>query len=164
MPRQQHDKRYPHPLTAVFNALIQVLGKRRWGAPLELDNREAPLTAGHRYLYRGDSVLRRGRVLEVLRPVSLTLYETLYDPPCRVRLQLRWRLYPLDAGSLLRLLLTYQLNGAATLRHRHWQERLQSHCARMLDFVGAELESPRRTITGRLEPDFGKRDLPHEED
>ena len=136
MPRQQHEARYAHSMTAVFAALNRVLAKRRWG---ELGDPEAQPKVGCRYARQSKSVLRRGRVLEVIRPVTFTLYETLYDPPCRVRLQLRWRIHPLDEGSLLHLVLGYQLNGAAALRQRHWNDRLHAHCLRMLKFVGAEL-------------------------
>jgi len=109
---------------------------------------------GCRYARQRKSVLRRGRVLEIIRPVSLTLYETLHDPPCRVRLQLRWRLYSMEAGSLLHLALRYELNGAASLRQGHWHARLQAHCARMLEGVAADLAHAaqvpaRRTHAGR---------------
>jgi hypothetical protein len=53
---------------------------------------------------------------------------------------LRWRLHPIETGSLLHLTLSYQLNGAASLRQRHWHERLQAHCLRMLQFVATDLE------------------------
>src|SRR5690606_20974403 len=78
------------------------------------------------------TVLRRGRVVEVLRPVGLTLQESLLDPPCCVRLRLRWRLEPLEEGSLARLDARYTLNGAATLRARHWRARIEQHCERLL--------------------------------
>lgn len=123
----------------VFLALNRVLGKRRWGMLDRLAPEDAQPKAGCRYARHSRSVLRSGRVLEVIRPVSLTLYETLYDPPCRVRLQMRWRLHPIESGSLLHLTLTYQLNNAASLRQRHWQARLHGHCVRMLGFVAAEL-------------------------
>ena len=103
---------------AVFAALNRVLGKHRWAVTGHGDEADALPKAGCRYARTRKSVLRRGRVLEIIRPVSLTLYETLYDPPCRVRLQLRWRIHSLDTGSLLHLVLSYQLNGAAALRAR----------------------------------------------
>jgi hypothetical protein len=49
-----------------------------------------------------------------------------------VKLRLHWRLEPLDAGSCVLLEVRYSLNGAASLRRRHWNERLHAHCARML--------------------------------
>ena len=61
-------------------------------------------------------VLRRGKVLAVLRPVSITLQETLLDPPCCVTLRLHWRLEPTDDGACVLLDARYSLNGAATLR------------------------------------------------
>jgi hypothetical protein len=128
----------------VFSALNRVLAKYRWGTAADLGTEPPQPKVGCRYERQSRSVLRRGRVLEVIRPVSLTLYETLHDPPCRVRLQLRWRIHPIESGSLLRLSLRYQLNGAATLRQKHWSSRLHAHCARMLGFVAADLESAAR--------------------
>jgi hypothetical protein len=128
----------------VFLALNRVLAKRRWGALDRLGGEDLQPKPGCRYARHSRSVLRRGRVLEVIRPVSLTLYETLYDPPCRVRLQLRWRLHPIETGSLLHLTLSFQLNSAASLRQRHWQTRLHAHCVRTLQFVRVELDRAAR--------------------
>lgn len=140
MSRQRHEARYSRPMLEVFVALNKVLARHRWGTG-EPGEEQCQPRIGCRYERQSRSVLRRGRVLEIIRPVSLTLYETLHDPPCRVRLQLRWRLHPLESGSLLRLVLRYQLNGAATLRQRHWHGRLHAHCERMLGFVAAELKN-----------------------
>jgi hypothetical protein len=139
VPKQRHEARFGEPITDVFNVLVRVLAHRRWGlgAP---DSPDPLPKVGCRYARQSKSVLRRGRVLEVIRPVSLTLCETLHDPPCRVRLKLRWHVYPIEAGSLLRLNLRYELNGAATLRARHWKGRLEAHCARMLHWVAHYLE------------------------
>jgi hypothetical protein len=139
MPRQDHEARYRDSLHAVFMALNRVLGKHRWAVTGQIDDANALPKAGCRYARNRKSVLRRGRVLEIIRPVSLTLHEILYDPPCRVRLQLRFRVHSLAAESQLHLVLSYQLNGAASMRSRHWHRRLHEHCARMLRFVSAEL-------------------------
>jgi hypothetical protein len=144
MPRQDHEARYPDSLQAVFMALNRVLGKHRWAVTGQVDGDDALPKAGCRYARKRGSVLRRGRVLEIIRPVSLTLHETLYDPPCRVRLQLRFRVHSLAAESQLHLVLNYQLNGAASIRGRHWHGRLHEHCARMLRFVSAELARSRQ--------------------
>jgi hypothetical protein len=144
--RQRHEARYSRPMLEVFAALNKVLAKHRWGSG-DPGEEQYQARIGCRYERQSRSVLRRGRVLEVIRPLSLTLYETLHDPPCRVRLQLRWRLHPLESGSLLRLVLRYQLNGAATLRQRHWDGRLHAHCERVLSFVAAELQVAEATAT-----------------
>lgn len=141
MPRQRHEALYMYSMVEVFSALNRVLARHRWGTAADLGTEPLQPKAGSRYERQSRSVLRRGRVLEVIRPVSLTLYETLHDPPCRVRLQLRWRIHPVESGSLLRLSLRYQLNGAATLRQKHWSSRLDAHCRRMLEFVATELEN-----------------------
>jgi hypothetical protein len=144
MPRQDHEARYPDSMHAVFLALNRVLGKHRWAVTGQHDDALALPTAGCRYARNRKSVLRRGRVLEIIRPVSLTLHETLYDPPCRVRMQLRFRVHSLATESLLHLVLSYQLNGAASIRSRHWHGRLHEHCERMLRFVSTELARSRQ--------------------
>lgn len=140
MPRQAHQARFAAPLDAVFSALLKSLAKRRWAEGTADDPERLAPRVGMRYVNERGSVLRRGRVLECLRPVSLTLYETLFDRPCRVRLKLRWRLEPGETDSLLRLEARYDLNGAATLRHRHWRRQIAAHSIRMLGFVSRELE------------------------
>lgn len=139
MPRQRHDSEFDDSINRVFSALVAVLAKRRWADGLELDDAVPIPKVGCRYVNQRDKVLRRGRVIECLRPVSLTLYETLFDPPCRVRLQLRWRVEPVEAGTLLRLDVRYQLNGAAAFRRRHWNGQIHAHCARMMAAVQSRL-------------------------
>jgi hypothetical protein len=157
MPRQDHEARYPDSMHAVFAALNRVLGKHRWAVTGQHGEPDVLPKAGCRYARTRKSVLRRGRVLEVIRPVSLTLYETLYDPPCRVRLQLRWRVHSLCSESLLHLALSYQLNGAAAIRSRHWHVRLDEHCARMLKFVAVELARSRQAaVTCAASRDSGR--------
>lgn len=148
MPRQAHQVRFAAPLDAVFSALLTSLAKRRWAEGHGEDSERIAPRVGVRYVNERGSVLRRGRVLECLRPVSVTLYETLFDPPCRVRLKLRWRLEPGEDDSLLRLEARYDLNGAATLRHRHWRRQIAEHCGRMLNFVEREVERPPRQGEG----------------
>jgi hypothetical protein len=131
--KQRHDARFAAPLAQVFAALVEAAARGRWANPL------APLDAAPRagldYAQQRGKVLRRGRVLECLRPLSLKLDETLLDPPCCVRLKLHWRLEPLDSGSHLLLDARYTLNGAATLRRKHWGERIHGHCARMHEAI-----------------------------
>lgn len=148
MPRQAHRARFAAPLDPVFSALLVALAKRRWAEGRPIDVAGTAPRVGTRYVNERGSVLRRGRVLECLRPVSLTLYETLFDIPCRVRLKLRWRLEPGDADCLLRLEALYDLNGAATLRHRHWRRQIGEHCGRMLAFVRRELHAAPRQGDG----------------
>lgn len=137
MPKQCHEAQFAEPMTVVFASLIRALARHRWAEPLgDADALQLP-RVGCRYANRRGKVLRLGRVLECLRPVSLTLYETLFDPPCRVRLELRWRLESTEDGCLLRLRVRYRLNGAATLRRRHWNGQIHAHCARMVAFVRA---------------------------
>jgi hypothetical protein len=139
MPRQRHELRVEHTLSQTFDALLAAAGKGRWARGFRLDDGDPLPRAGERYEQQRGSVLRRGRVLECIKPVSLTLHETLLDPPCCVRLRLRWRLEPVELGSHLRLEASFDLNGAATLRRRHWNARIDAHCGRMLGAVTVEL-------------------------
>lgn len=150
MPRQRHEAEFSEPMVEVFSALLVALGRHRWAEGARRDAHELAPRVGCRYVNRRGSVLRRGRVLECLRPVSLTCYETLFDPPCRVRLKLRWRLDQIAAGSRLRLELSYELNGAATLRGRHWSRQIDAHCGRMLGFVSRQLAAQAPEVTGQI--------------
>ena len=140
--RQRHEARLERPLTQVFAALLDVVAHGRWAGAGLLDG--AAPRSGCEYAQQRGSVLRRGKVLECLRPVSLKLKETLLDPPCCVQLRLHWRVEPLDSGSQVLLEARYSLNGAATLRRRHWRQRIDGHCGRML----AALERRVRELDG----------------
>jgi hypothetical protein len=135
MRRQRHETAFPAPITAIFPLLLGVLARGRWADSALLGSiGPAPSLPGigAEYAQQRGSVYRSGRVLECLRPVAVTLEETLLDPPCRVRLILRWRLEPVDTGALVRLEARYALRGAAPLRRRHWDGRIKAHCERML--------------------------------
>ncbi len=136
--RQTHEDLLPASCTSVFTALIYALARRRWGA-LVPDGVTVP-KAGLRYRRQTARSLRTGCVLEVFRPVSITMRETLEDPPCRVTLKLRWRIHPLDKGSLLRLDMQCRFNHAANLRRRHWRLQLDEHTRRVFSRVRSELE------------------------
>lgn len=149
MPRQRHEAQFPESMAEVFGALIAELARHRWAEGARLDAGPRMPRVGSRYVNERGAVLRRGRVLECRKPVALTLYETLYDTPCRVRLRLRWRVEPLESGSLLRLELNYELNAAASLRRWHWHGRLDAHCGRMFGFVRTRLGGDAPTPSGR---------------
>ncbi|MBN1237935.1 MAG: hypothetical protein JXB36_05510 [Gammaproteobacteria bacterium] len=140
MPRQRHEAKLDQPMAETFVALAGVVARGRWMRQFSLDPADAIPRAGCRYEQQRGSVLRRGRVLECIRPVSITLHETLLDPPCCVRLRLRWRLEPLETGSFLRLDASFDLNGAAALRRRHWNGRIRAHCGRMIAALVARLD------------------------
>ena len=131
MPKQRHEARLEIPLTNVFSAMIDVAARGRWGGSSIVAATPQP-RVGCQYAQQRGTVFRRGKVLECLRPVSMTLQETLLDPPCCVRLKLRWQLEPVETGSCVLLYARYSLNGAAMLRRRHWHERIHGHCTRML--------------------------------
>lgn len=138
MPRQQHEARSDRPIAEAFQALVAVVARGRWNPQAVLGPPDRP-PAGMRYAQQRGSVLRTGRIVECIRPVSITLHETLDDSPCRVELKLRWRLEPVEAGSRLRLMTSYALKGAAPLRRQHWDSRIRAHCGRMIDAWKASL-------------------------
>lgn len=139
MLRQRHETLLDSPMTETFGVLVNVVAKGRWTRAMSLVSPEALPRAGSLYEQQRGSVLRRGRVLECIKPVSITLHETLFDPPCCVKLRLRWRLEPVETGSFLRLDASFDLNGAASLRRRHWNSRINGHCGRMIGLLRSSL-------------------------
>ena len=143
MLRQRHSAEYTFSVATVFAVLLRVLGRSRWATEECWVPAGDPPRPGFSYVRRRDRVIRRGRVVECLPPVALTLYESIVDPPCHVRMRLRWRLEPSDTGCLVLLDAGYQLNGPAYLNRRHWRAQISRHCANLLSAVGAGLESQR---------------------
>jgi len=145
MPRQRHETRLDAPITSVFSALVDVVARGRWGAARIVLDAPQP-RPGCEYAQWRRTVLRRGKVLECLRPVKLALEETLLDRPCRVQLRLKWRLEPLETSSCVLLEAHYTLNGAASLRRRHWHERIDGHCKRMLGALRPQIAAAQRAL------------------
>jgi hypothetical protein len=142
--KQRHEKQLRCALTDAFTALVDVVAKGRWGSSALVLGTTLP-HAGCQYEQQRGKVLRRGKVLAYLKPVSITLQETLLDPPCCVTLRLHWRIEPKDDGACVLLDARYSLNGAATLRRRHWYERIHGHCARMLGALEARIAQAEET-------------------
>jgi hypothetical protein len=142
--KQRHETQLRCALTEAFAALVEVAAKGRWGGSTLVVGSGIP-HAGCRYEQQRGKVLRRGKVLALSRPVSITLQETLLDPPCCVSLRLHWRIEPTDDGACVLLDARYSLNGAAALRGRHWYERIHGHCARMLGALEARVAQPQET-------------------
>ena len=144
MLKQRHEIEVGCALTDAFTALVDVVAKGRWGGSALVLGTTLP-NPGRCYEAQRGKVLRRGRVLACLRPVSMTLQETLLDPPCCVSLRLHWRIEPKDEGACVLLDARYSLNGAAALRRRHWYERIHGHCARMLGALEARVRKAEET-------------------
>ena len=144
MLKQRHEIEVGCALTDAFTALVDVVAKGRWGGSALVLGTTLP-NPGRCYEAQRGKVLRRGRVLACLRPVSMTLQETLLDPPCCVSLRLHWRIEPMDEGACVLLDARYSLNGAAALRRRHWYERIHGHCARMLGALEARVRKAEET-------------------
>lgn len=122
----------------VFAALVRTLGFRRWtpaaGRPGFVPAR------GIRFRHRVGTVLRAGRIVEVMEPTVITLKEILRDPPCRVGLKMRWRIEPQVTVCFVRLTVRYRLNHAAFFRRRHWDRRLRLHFHRQFSFLAENLK------------------------
>ncbi len=160
MLRQRHEVTLAAPLTEVFSALVQMLARSRWASDERLAEPDRLPRVGHAYVQRRGAVIRRGRVVECLRPVVLTLYENLFDPPCRVKLRLRWRLKPLDTGSLVLLDASYELNGPAYLNRRHWRSEIHAHCGKLLKALAARLSgAPYPTYGGDSGQNIGSNSI-----
>ena len=144
MLKQRHEIALGCGLTDAFAALVDVVAKGRWGGCALLLGTALPHT-GRQYEQQRGKVLRRGKVVACLKPVSMTLQETLLDPPCCVSLRLHWRIEPKDEGACVLLEARYSLNGAALLRRRHWYERIHGHCARMLGALEARIQEAEET-------------------
>jgi hypothetical protein len=139
--RQRHEVIVDAALMTAFAALLDVAARGRWGSSAIVPGAPPP-RAGLTYAQQRGKVLRRGKVVECLRPVSLRLHETLLDPPCCVHLRLVWRLEPTDVGSNVVLEARFSLNGAAMLRRKHWSERIAAHCMRMQGALRRHLSPP----------------------
>jgi hypothetical protein len=159
MHRQQLDTVLPGSTSTVFAALCRTLAYRRWPAGPGLPDEPLP-QQGQRYQFQAGSVRRVGRIVEVVRPVGLTLKEVLHDPPCRVSLTLRWRIDPVVSGCAVRLGASYRLNHAATFRRRHWDERLRLNFTNQFTFLALNLGRMQDRLAGGA---IGvvKRDLSH---
>jgi hypothetical protein len=140
MARLRCERLFDESITDVFVALVRMLALRRWDPGVTAFGDIALPRAGCRYARQTTTALREGRVVEIIRPVSVTLVETLHDPPCRVELRHRWRVHPVDTATLLALELDFRLNQAASLRQLHWRGRLERHGRRMLEFVARNLD------------------------
>ena len=144
MLKQRHEKQLGCGRTGVFSALFDVVARGRGGGSALLFGTALP-HPGRQYEQQRGKVLRRGKVVACLKPVSMTLQETLLDPPCCVSMRLHWRIEPKDEGACVLLEARYSLNGAAVLRRRHWYDRIHGHCARMLDTLEARIAEAEET-------------------
>lgn len=139
--RLHHDAIFEAPIAVVYQALLTVLARRRWAGESWFDSERRP-AVGQRYAVRNGSVVRDGRVVECRQPVLITLYETLFDPPCRVRMRLRWRLEPSDGRTALRLDTNCELNRPASLNRKRWRAEIDAHCERLHSATAAVLNDP----------------------
>jgi hypothetical protein len=157
--KQQFDATYAGSVSEVFAALGQTLSFRRWIITAEPLSGPVP-APGYRYRCQAGSVLRVGRVVDVIRPIGVTLKEVLNDPPCRVSLTMRWRVEPIVSGCSVHLRVRYRLNHAAVLVARHWERRLQLHFRNQLAFLAVNLYriQEQRSVE---RPGSEKRDLSH---
>ena len=76
MLKQRHETQLACALTEAFAALVEVISKGRWGGASLVLGTTLP-QPGCRYEQQRGTVLRSGKVLACLRPVSITVQETL---------------------------------------------------------------------------------------
>jgi hypothetical protein len=155
--RQEMSAAYAGAVSAVFPALCRTLAFRRWQAGSGLDGSEVPRQTMS-YRYQTGSVRRSGRVVEVVRPLAITLKEVLNDPPCRVILTMRWRVEPAASGCTVRLAASYRLDRAAVLRRSHWDERLRLNFRNQFTFLATNLARMQLEASGS-DARVPKRDL-----
>jgi hypothetical protein len=137
--KQQLEGCFGAAVSEIYAALGKTLAFRRWPAS-SLEGGSAWPSPGSRYRCQSGSVLRAGRVVDIVRPIGATLKEILHDPPCRVGLTMRWRIEPLTEGCVVRLRVLYRLNHAALLRARHWDRRLSRHFEKQFAFLARNLD------------------------
>jgi hypothetical protein len=157
--RERQEATYAMPVTAVFAALLDVLARRRWAAESWYDPGRPRPPVGQRYVCRNGAVVRQGRIVECLQPVLLTLYESLFDPPCRVRLRLRWRLEPMETGTSVLLDARYELNRTAFLNRARWHGEISGHFARILTAVERALVASAAQGAGVMGQKTGSSDM-----
>lgn len=138
-----HEARLAEPISAVFAALLRALARGRWANAVEPDELTAVPRTGFQYSARSRGRLRRGEVVECLRPVSIVLLESLQRSPSFVHVRQRWRVQPLPGDTRLSCELKASLNRMANLQRRHWEARFARDVAQLLDAVRRDLEASR---------------------
>jgi glycine/D-amino acid oxidase-like deaminating enzyme len=136
--KQRFERPYQGTVRQVFAALVRALAFRRWHAVVDTGTSGLPV-AGQRYVSQSGTVVRSGRIVEILPPVVLTLKETLDDPPCHVILTMRWRIEVAATGPLVRLQASYDFNRAAMLAGRHWERRLRENFQVQFTYIARHL-------------------------
>lgn len=131
MQRQKFRAELVLGLRDAFALLMEAAAEQRWAVRSPIDALRCPVV-GLRYVSRQGSRLRSGHIAECIRPVALTLAESLLDPPCHVQLRLRYRLEPAENGTLLQLDVGQAMNAAATMRKRYWVAEIGRECAELL--------------------------------
>ena len=149
---QYHETRLSEPIAAVFAALLGALARGRWAVAAAPEELKALPRTGFEYSARSNGRLRRGQVVECLRPVSIVLFETLQRSPSFVRVQQRWRVQPLSSDTRLSCDLRATLNHVANLHKRNWEARFEREVLRLIDGVRVELatDGPHREASGSI--------------
>ena len=134
---QYHEARLEEPIAAVFAALLRALAVGRWTATTaESDDLVMLPRTGFHYSSRVKGRLRRGQVIECLRPVSIVMLETLQRTPSFVQVRQRWRVQPLPSDDTrLSCDLQASLNRAANLHRGNWEARFDRESRRLLETV-----------------------------
>ena len=139
MLEQHRELRVAEPIAIAFAALAASVSIGRWHSALDEGRGSSMPREGCRYCFRMGRALRRGQVLECLRPVSLVLHETHTQSASRLRLRLKWRIEPIPDGTLIFGDIQAVLNGAALLQRRKWERLLDDESSRVLASVERRL-------------------------
>ncbi len=139
MLEQHRELRVAEPIAIAFAALAASVSIGRWDSSLDVGSGNSMPREGCRYCVRMGGALRRGQVLECLRPVSLVLHETHTHSASRLRLRLKWRIEPVPDGTVIFGDTQAILNGAALLRRRKWERLLDGESSRVLASVERRL-------------------------
>jgi hypothetical protein len=162
MHEHRMEARFDASMASVFTALVLTLAQGRWSVGDE-DRAGVGLPRdGMRFSYRHAHRLFSGKVLECLRPVSMTLHERYDGPAATVHARQRWRLVPLDGATLLRADLRVEPNSLARLQLRYWKahfaDRASCTCAgvRQQLLTAVNAESQGETIAGATGQNKGR--------
>jgi hypothetical protein len=135
------EARLAEPIAVVFTTLLRALGRGRWTSERSLEVFTALPRSGFQYSARHHGRLRRGEVIECLRPVSIVVLETLHKPPSCVRVRQCWRIQPMPMDTRLSCDLHASLNRIANLHRRQWEARFTREVDKLLDDVRSDLDA-----------------------
>ena len=150
MLEQYHEARFAPSIALVFAALLRSLAQGRWANMAVYGETAVLPRTGFQYSSRYNGRLRRGEVIECLRPVSIVILETLQRSPSFVRVRQRWRVQPLARDTRLSCDLKAELNRIAHLHRRNWETRFEREITKLLAAVRDEFAQAHGVASGSV--------------